>query len=594
MPASSWAILALALPVLATAQAEPALPPAPGPVPETRKFQYSPYEEATIADALAQLGLRRAPDPEGKLVEGIDTVRLEVIEDRDPAPRFLNVFHVVTRSYVIEREALLRPGDRYRQTLADETQRNLATLPQLSLVLVLPTAGSEPDRVRLLVITKDVWSLRLNWNIALTSAGLEELSANPAETNFLGTHQQLGLLLHWLPLSYSLGAQYVVPRVLGSRVAASVDAGLVFGQGGAREGSFGSAQVTLPLWSSRTEWAWGAGVSWAKEVTRLYSAGRLARFTLDPQSPCDDGSPGCVPWAYLTDVADAGAFVTRSFGWAVKHDVSLGFAAHKAHYALPDLSGYDPVTVAAFARDRLPGNDDRVGPYLQYRTYTTEFLRVLDLDTLALQEDYRLGPQAVLRLSPVLVGLGSSRNLLGITAGASYTAAWRDGLARLGVDSSTDLGTDGTVQDGSVTLTLRLATPRLAAGRLVLDAALVDRYANRLNRLSSLGGDSRLRGFPSQLFVGSSLLVVNAELRSRPWQLLQSLQLGGVLFYDAGDAFDRWRDLHLWQAVGVGARMLFPQLDRIVFRVDLGVPLSRPAGAGVSPLSFRATFGQAF
>ena len=71
--------------------------------PETRKFRYSPYEEATIAGALASLGLTLDPAPEGKVVEAVDTVRLEVIEPRDPAPRFLNLFHHVTRDYVVLR-----------------------------------------------------------------------------------------------------------------------------------------------------------------------------------------------------------------------------------------------------------------------------------------------------------------------------------------------------------------------------------------------------------------------------------------------------------------------------------------------------------
>ena len=82
------------------------------------------------------------------------------------------------------------------------------------------------------------------------------------------------------------------------------------------------------------------------------------------------------------------------------------------------------------------------------------------------------------------------------------------------------------------------------------------------------------------------------ELRSRPLALLGSLQLAGVLFYDVGDAFDRWAELRLHHAVGAGARLLLPQLDRIVVRADLGVPLARPAG--VDPVGFYATFGQAF
>jgi hypothetical protein len=589
-------LLSLALPAITVAQTTPSLALPAGPAPETRRFHYSSYEQASIDGALAELGFTRDDKPEGKIVESIHTVLLEVIETRDPAPRFLNVFHVLTRSYVVDREVLLRPSDVYHQTLADETQRNLASLPQLSLVLVVAAEGSAPDKVRIVVITKDVWSLRLEWNIALTNGGLEGLTIDPTEINFLGTQQSVGLLFQWLPQSYSLGGHYAVPRILGSRVTGLVDAGLIFNAGtGTREGSFGTLQVASPLWSSLTEWSWGAGVSWLDEVTRFYRNGRVASFTLDPQTTCDQPSALCVPYAYRSDVATAGAFVTRSFGWIVKHDFTAGFEGIRSRFESPDLSAYDPATAQAFEESRVPVSDDRVGPYLQYRTYSTNFLRVLDLETLALQEDHRIGREAYIRIYPVLRSLGSSRNFLGVSAGASYTAAIGDGLARAGAESIIEIQTDtGQVKDGSIQATLRLASPRTAMGRFVLDGLLLYRYENYLNRLVFLGGDSRLRGYPSQYFVGSDLLAVNGEYRSRPLQLFHSVQIGGVLFYDTGDAFDGWRSLQLRHAVGFGARILFPQLDRIVFRIDFGFPLARPISEGVLPMTFFVTFGQAF
>jgi hypothetical protein len=589
-------LLSLALPAVAAAQLAPSLTAPPLSYPETRKFQYSAYEQATIAEALAALGTVREERPEGKIVEAVRTVRLEVIEERDPAPRFLNVFHVVTRSYVVEREVLLHPGDVYLQTLADETQRNLASISQLSLVLVVPAAGSAPDKVELVVVTKDVWSLRLNWNIAITSSGLEGLTVDPSETNLLGTQHTVGLQFTWLPKSYSLGAEYAVPRVLGSHATAFVDGGaIVNSDTGRREGSYGDVQLTYPLWSSRTEWSWGASVSWLTEVTRRYSGGRVASVVLDPTTDCSQPSPRCVPDAYLTDIADGSAFLTRSFGWAAKLDFSLGFDARRSRFRLPNLAGFDPDTVAAYQRSRVPLSDDRVGPFVQVRAYPTNFLRVLDLETLALQEDYRLGPEGYLRLYPILRSLGSTRDVLGVSAGASHTLAVRDGLVRVGLEAIAETETgSGKVADGSVQATLRAASPRWRLGRLVLDATVLDRYANHLNHLDFLGGDTRLRGYPSEILVGSKVLTVNTELRSRPVQLFDSVQVGGVAFYDAGDAFFAWHDLDVRHGLGAGLRILFPQLDRLVFRADVSFPLTRDVPGGASPIAFYVTFGQAF
>src|SRR5690349_12724130 len=257
------ALAAALLSVAAAARADEPPRASEDDAPATRAFRYSDYEEETLRGALAALGLERDDAPEGKRVASVHAVRLEVIEERDPAPRFLNALHALSRERVILREVLLHAGDRFARTLADETRRNLAALPQLSVVLVAAARGPGPEEVQVVVVTKDVWSLRLNWNIAVAAQGLESLSANPAETNFLGLHHTAGLLFTLLPRSYSVGAQYDVPRVLEGHVAASADAGLSFDRlTGAREGSFGDLAVSEPLWSTRTPWAWAAGVSW--------------------------------------------------------------------------------------------------------------------------------------------------------------------------------------------------------------------------------------------------------------------------------------------------------------------------------------------
>ena len=54
--------------------------------PTSAAAAYSPYEQATIDEATARLESRVDPDPEGKVVEGVDVVTLDVIERRDPAP----------------------------------------------------------------------------------------------------------------------------------------------------------------------------------------------------------------------------------------------------------------------------------------------------------------------------------------------------------------------------------------------------------------------------------------------------------------------------------------------------------------------------
>ncbi|MGH7295194.1 MAG: hypothetical protein ACRELB_09685, partial [Polyangiaceae bacterium] len=150
---------------------------AQAPPAAERQQVYSPYEQQTIDEVLQDKGLRRDPAPEGKLVERIDIVPLPPFEKRDVLPRWLNVFHVTTRERVVRREVLLRQGGRYEQAVVDDTIRNLRRLPgvpQLSAVLVVAAAGSAPGSVVVVVITKDVWSLRLNWNVVADNGGLDQ------------------------------------------------------------------------------------------------------------------------------------------------------------------------------------------------------------------------------------------------------------------------------------------------------------------------------------------------------------------------------------------------------------------------------------
>ena len=91
-----------------------------------------------------------------------------------------------------------------------------------------------------------------------------------------------------------------------------------------------------------------------------------------------------------------------------------------------------------------------------------------------------------------------------------------------------------------------------------------------------------------QYFVGESVAASNLEYRSRPVEIL-TLQLGGAAFYDAGVVRDGVKTFDVHQSAGFGMRALFPQLDRVVFRVDEGFPLAEGGlPEGVASVSFFA------
>jgi hypothetical protein len=227
------------------------------------------------------------------------------------------------------------------------------------------------------------------------------------------------------------------------------------------------------------------------------------------------------------------------------------------------------------------------------------FVRVVDFDTLALQEDYRLGHDVVLRVRPTFRALGSSRDVLDLYGAVQYTWSLRDGLFRLAFQSDTQPQLDADrVSDASLQPVAHLVTPTVAGvGRIVLDGSFLYRWRNYLNQIDYLGGDDRARGFPTNFFVGANVLSFNVEARSRPVEIL-SCEVAGVAFYDVGDAYTASSAFKPYHAAGVGLRTLFPWLDRTVFRADLGFPIERPldpaTGRAVPPVQFLVSFGQAF
>jgi hypothetical protein len=574
--------------VLVLAGSAPAL--AEPPPPAERAKVYSAYEQETINGVLAPRHTVRDARPEGKTIERIDVVPIDVFEPRDPLPAWLNVFHATTRRSVIFREMLLREGERYQQTLVDETLRNLRALPQLSLVLVVATVGTAPDRIGVVIITKDVWSLRASWDVVATPGGIEELEIEPTETNLFGTHQAVRAAFIYEPSAYTFGAGYTIPRLDDSRIALLADADVMVNRAsGAPEGTYGSLIAGQPLYSGLAHWSWDGVVEWQDVVARRY-------VNAQPSVYVDPTTGLSVPFQYRSGLYAAQYEVTRSFGWDTKHDVTFAAGVNRTVNRVAS-EGLNPTAVADFIRDRVPLSDTWVGPSVRYRTYTKRYLRVIDFDSLALQEDYGLGHDVSVRAYPSFRALGGSRDVVGLDAAAQYTVALRDGLMRVSLSSSNGIE-PSRISDAVVIPWAHLVTPSISnLGRIVVDGGLEYRWRNYLRNYEIVGGDDRVRGFPTNFFVGTDMVAYSVEIRSRPVEIL-SCQLGAVAFYDVADAFNGFSQLDPYQSTGFGLRALFPWLDRVVFRGDIGFPLKRPVdpatGALIPPFGFIISFGQAF
>lgn len=565
------------------AMAVPRTAAATDPAPQSVTGEYSKYELAAIIAAENALASKVDPSAEGKLVESVETFRLDPIEPRDPLPTALNAAHSTTKHDVIAHEVLLRVGEPYTAVMADETARNIRSFARVSIVVVIPLRGSAPDRVRVVTITKDIWSLIVDVDFHFTRGGAERLMFEVEETNLAGRQTELSARSVTQPESVSLGAAYVAPRFASRFLKFHAEGNVIINRrSGDPEGSFGDARIERPLFSTRTPWSWETGVSWDDEVLRRYTNAAVATYENQ------------LPWLWRSRRIEQQMNITRSYGWATKHDFEIGASFVRDAYRVPHPEQFDPAVVGRFTREYVPVGEARTFAFAEWRTYKNDFIRIVDFETLSLQEDYRLGHDLLVRGYPVFRALGSTRDLVGLRAAAMYTIPIKDGFVRALIDSTTE-AEDDRIPDASLNGEVRIVSPKTPAGRLVFDVNATNRWRNYLNRTSVLGGEDRLRGWPTRYFVGRNIFAMNLELRSRPIEIA-SVQIGAAAFYDVGRAFNgSFEEIKPAQSVGVGLRVVLPQIDRVVIRGDFGFPVA--AGGlpvDVAPMSFFFSFHQAF
>lgn len=535
------------------------------------------YEDALVQWGLALDGGRTVePEPEGKRLEAVLVASEDVVAPTDPYPLLLNVFHARTREQVIQREVLLKPGAPYSALLALETARNLRKLGIFAVVRVVPVRGSTPDAVSLLIITKDLWSLRLNQDFQIVGTLVQSLRLQGTEQNFLGLNKKVALDFLLRLDSLSFGQTYVDPRLGGSRWYLSETASLIVGrESGQLEGSRGSVLLTRPFYSLNAPWSFQAQAVWRVQPIRIFRGGEVWAL------PYPEG--GTVPYIYDAREFSGSTLYLRSWGERYKLDAGGGVGVYHRRYGAPASSELDEARRTWLRDTFLPRGEDATYVLGYARFWETRYEVMRDVDSYALSEDFQVGPYlvATARYAPAL--LASAGNFAEVGLTARYRARLGDSLSSLAAAASVRriLGGEGagTWVNRRWAAEFQQVSPKVLGGRFVV-RGLLDVNIDDLNeRVLLLGGGNGLRGARPEAYSGKRTALLNVEYRTRPL-ILYTVHLGGVLFYDTGSAFDESpRFVH---SVGVGLRLLFPQFNTFPFRFDFGYVLNdeRPEFGG--------------
>jgi hypothetical protein len=570
----------------------------------------STLERASVRRALAERGLAVEPAPWDKVIGRVHIYNEDVFAEKSAFLQFFNLFHVTTREGAIRNELVIGEGEVWDQERVEETARRLRDPLWSSVIAVVPVAPAEPGKVDLLVVTRDIWSLRLNTQYTFQQRKLTDLSLALSENNFLGTRSVLAAAVTMNQGAIAAGPLFIDKNLFGQHVElrARVDAivnrdALLDRRDWEREGSQSTIAVSRSLWSLASRW--GAGVTfthrYAIERAFLGTSPRPVRCPLDG-SPCQTTgfTPSMVPdeeklpHTYEMRRWGVNSFAVRQWGGkALKHQVQIGHSVDSQRPRLLDAFPGTAEQRAPFEAAVLPRSEVTSVPLVGYGLFTPRFKTLRNVSTFDLAEDVRFGPELDATYGVGLELLGSDANFQRGSLALSWGFPWcRDGFVRPAIGANTRRQ-DGRWIDNTASATLRAVSPTYGYARLAALLTIATRWNDESNRFFTLGSDDGLRGFAINEFSGDRLARGNFEIRSIPYPIWV-FRVGGVLFYDVGGSDDTLRRMRLHHNVGLGFRMLIPQTSRELFRFDLALPLNDGTETGRFDPAFIAGFESAF
>jgi len=569
-------VLLVSLTVAGRAHADEAASPEASPEPTARPVpKPGSYESDALQLALHERDLIVDDAPEGKRLGRIVVVNLDVFGKEEGGLRFFNFLHVTTREHVIEREVLLRPGELWDEERIAETQRKLKDPLFTSLVVITPVKSAKEGLVDLMVVTRDIWSLRMNSTFEYLQGTLIGLQLSIAENNIFGLRKHGAVVFDMNQGSYTVGPQYVDKALAGTRLQLVTRFNTIFARDtNAFEGTSSGTSLVYPLWSLRQKWGGDIAVTHSDFTARSFQGTELETVDLDATPEVE-----ALERIFTVKSLRVTSRVNRSFGHDVKQTVSLG---HSFSVLRPGfIDGYvaSEAERAAFADQVFPRSERVSAVFARYRLFTPKFVIYHNLNTFDLAEDVRLGPDLSAGLSLALTPIGSETTFYQPDVSASYVFdIAEDGFVR-GAASASSRIESGELIDNILRTSLKVATPSVARSfRVVAKANLGVRLRERGNGRFILGGNSGLRGYLISQFSGQKEFISNVEVRSLPVRILFA-RAGGLVFWDMGHTADRLSELRMKHSVGIGLRTLVPQLQPIVFRFDWAFPL-QDASAG--------------
>ncbi len=571
-----------------------------------------PYVDEVSIKALSAKGWSVHPQPEGRVVQAIHIISLPVFlkgERLSTLTQPLNYLHMTTKREVIERESRLSIGSLWSAPRALETERNLRTLGVFTSARVIPVMKTQiserkitKDHLRgesdtqapleVIIVTRDLWSLRVESGFSYNGGVLNQLNLSLTERNLLGQRILLSAVSAVSPYNI-IGGLVVNHRRFGPDLSLNASVSSAWTRGsGEREGESAQLSLSRPLFNLDQAWSMGASLGAGRQRSRIGVAGEVLTDD-DPSTVEVEETP--LEWELKS--WSAGLQATRQWSGPTQKSLSLGLGV--SHSQRQVFEGVSASQEQRWRSLYLPPDRFQLGPSLSFSWYQRQYIALTDVSTFGVREDLRVGPRFSTGHQLVLVGDKAYLPSLSLSytypfLSRGFVSTSIGGSARIEGQNSDEVVNRRLSAGLSSAIPLRLMGSH--RGYFIIRLTLSERWRDVSNSVITIGGDAGLRGYPNGAFrvIGGGVSRNNFEYRSPPirWSFIH---LGVAIFYEGGSVHKDLTQYQWRHSVGGGLRLLFPQLNRSVFRIDLARPLSLfPDGLNTPPIVLSVGSAQGF
>lgn len=527
---------------------------------------YGAVERDAIVAAMCARDLQPAPAPDGRRVCGASSFREAPFVASENVPLWLNRLHATTGEQTLLDLARLPDGAVWSDTLRMDLARRMATQGVLTVAVAVPVVSATcADGVDLLLVSRDMWSLRFIARPELDGSRLTRITLGATENNLAGRHLQLAVVAYKDRDFWEVGPVLQQRRIGGTMLAGGLSGAAIFTPAlDLAPGFRASASLGRPIETTSDRRGWSLSASAQDRRFAIYDGATIARY----DNPATEATEQVeAVWESRSAAANLSTTWATGTAWRQLYTPYVAWSAATYDLAAPASASLR----AAFRDEVLPDDEQRVGPGLRWTFFEARYRSLQDFRLFGLAEEVRDGPTVILDGSVSDPFLGADRATQSLSADLSWNGApLGDDLLRVAAGGA--LGFGEGLEDTVGWTELRAVSPPRFFGRLHLRAGWVERGLNRSRRYETAGGDSGLRGFSPSAVRAEGLVRGNLEWRSRPFRSYLA-RVGAVAFLDAvasrGDANLQEPLL----SAGIGFRSFLPQVASFVWSADLGFPL---------------------